>query len=216
MENKIIENLEQPEKVLNSQSEEISQIENRAEDRAGSGSKYGKFKDANALFEAYNNLQTDYTKKCQALSEFQKKTENATANINATAPANSFDWTQEARSFFESNAKAKKYEDKLARIIIEDKEIANSDAPLTKAWSKFVLENFHDKNDLATDENFLQEYIFNNEEITNKIIKNYFNSLNFPQNPTLMSMQKGSESLLSPKAKPKTIKEAGKLVEDMF
>ena len=32
----------------------------------------GKFKDAQALFDAYNNLQSDYTKKCQALAQLHK------------------------------------------------------------------------------------------------------------------------------------------------
>ena len=39
------------------------------------GSKYGKFKDADSLFTAYNNLESEYTKKCQAYSALKKEYE---------------------------------------------------------------------------------------------------------------------------------------------
>lgn len=39
------------------------------------GSNLGKFKDTESLLTAYNNLQSDYTKKCQTLSALQKQLE---------------------------------------------------------------------------------------------------------------------------------------------
>ena len=90
MKNKLV-NLEQLEKVLDSHGEEVSHIsvaketlfgnqtENRAEQTI-SGSKFGKFKNGEALLEAYNNLQSDYTKKCQALAEL--KQEKSQFNLN--------------------------------------------------------------------------------------------------------------------------------------
>ena len=58
-------NLEQPaEHLLKAQGEGILQGQERGEDlREDVGSKLGKFKDAEALMYAYNNLQSDYTKK---------------------------------------------------------------------------------------------------------------------------------------------------------
>ena len=43
------------------------------------GSMYGKFNDAKSLLDAYNNLQAEFTKKCQKLSEIEreKQTEQA-------------------------------------------------------------------------------------------------------------------------------------------
>lgn len=37
----------------------------------------GKFKDANALFKAYNSLQSEFTKRCQKLKELETALENA-------------------------------------------------------------------------------------------------------------------------------------------
>ncbi len=44
---------------------------------------YGKFKDANALLEAYNNLQSEFTKRCQRVKELEAQ---AAAVDKANAP----------------------------------------------------------------------------------------------------------------------------------
>ena len=41
------------------------------------GSPLGKFKDAKSLFGAYNELQSEFTRKCQKLSEANKKLEES-------------------------------------------------------------------------------------------------------------------------------------------
>ncbi len=55
----------EPTNALNKASEE------RVASDAGS-QELGKFKDANSLLEAYNNLQSEFTRKCQLLAELQK------------------------------------------------------------------------------------------------------------------------------------------------
>ena len=62
--------LEQPEMVLTSDGD--VEIDKKG-DSETSGSNLGKFRDARTLYEAYNNLHSDYTKKCQLLSALQKK-----------------------------------------------------------------------------------------------------------------------------------------------
>ncbi len=50
------------------QTEEVSEKEQGAESSAVS---LGKFKDANALLTAYNNLQAEFTKRCQRVKELE-------------------------------------------------------------------------------------------------------------------------------------------------
>ena len=42
------------------------------------GSPLGKFKDSEALLGAYNELQSEFTRKCQKLSETEKKLQDVT------------------------------------------------------------------------------------------------------------------------------------------
>lgn len=205
-------NLEQPKLVLH-QGEGISQNEIVGANKTGEGSKLGKFKNEEALLEAYNNLQSDYTKKCQALAQRQKEEKE---NDNTSPVSSNFNWAEHAKTFFENNPKAKKYEDKLVHIVLEDKLIQNNVNPLETAWNRFKETKFLDEEELASNESFLQKYIFNNNDIKNKIVTDYFNALNGVNSPTLIATQKGSESVLTPVVKPKTISEARKIVEDMF
>lgn len=209
-------NLEQPNENIISQGEGISQnVKNdRVEIDISEGSKYGKFKDAEALLNAYNNLQSDYTKKCQALSQLQKDCEDK--GLNKSPEQLKEEWEEKVESFFKTNENARKYEKDLVKIIMEDKDIASSDNPLNSAWDKFIKDNFFSKDELVNDENFLQNYILNNKDIKSRILRDYFSMLREEHSPTLIGVQKGSKTFLTPPSKPKSIKEAGKLVEDLL
>lgn len=68
------ENREQPTMEPTTALAEVD--EKRVVSDVGSQNNLGKFKDAQSLLEAYNNLQSAFTRKCQLLSELQKdKTE---------------------------------------------------------------------------------------------------------------------------------------------
>ena len=61
--------------ILNEQTSSASQTV-ITEEKAGDGSKevsFGKFKDAEALLNAYNSLQAEFTKRCQRIKELESK-----------------------------------------------------------------------------------------------------------------------------------------------
>ena len=209
-------NLEQPtQNLVKAHGKEILQEEEIGENlKDEGGSKLGKFKDAEALMFAYNNLQSDYTKKCQALSSLQKQ---VAENESKLSPEQKFAQTKlEAQKFFEADPIASEHIEEITKIAMQFDGQISSDNMFESAWSEYAKKNFVSKKTLANDPSFLQEYIFNNKQIKEKIVKEYFNSLNFASSPTLISAQKGANMVLAPQSKPKTIKDATKLVEDMF
>lgn len=221
--NGLLDNIEDKNKMhQNFNNENLSdkaskqEVENRAEFDTKNGSKYGKFKDAETLFEAYNNLQSDYTKKCQNLAEMQKKIEDKEKNQDFSPEQISMAFEKQSRSFFENNPLAEDYKTQIFNILQEDKLLWQTQNPFEQAWIKYLKNNFVDKKTLIKDPNFLEDYVFNNKEIVNKIIGNYFSQLHTQENPTLISNQKGSKTVLASLSKPTTIEEAGKLVEDLF
>lgn len=181
----------------------------------GSNNNLGKFKNSESLLNSYNNLQSDYTKKCQALKELQKQIEEEKAFLQAeTNFAEEFE--NLSNQFFEANPKAKKYEKALTNLILKDKDLKQSKTPFESAWLKFLQDNYLSPDEIITNENFLNNYIFNNEKIKSQIITDYFSNLKINSSPILISNQKGSKTIVSPSTKPKTIGEAGKLAEELF
>ena len=160
------ENLEQL--VEKGESLDIEPIE--------TGSKIGKFKDVNALLTAYNNLQSEYTKKCQAYSSLQKSLKDN---------SESFDLGKKA-STPETETKVEK--DNLSNddLSIEDRE------------------------------KLLQDYILNNPSLRDKLIAHYFDELILPKAPKLIGSDRGSNAMVSPVSKPKTLEDAERVVRDMF
>ena len=61
------------------------------------GSQLGKFSSPESLLEAYNNLQREFTKKCQKLSEYEKQNVD-----NAKGETSPSDETKEIAPAFES------------------------------------------------------------------------------------------------------------------
>ena len=56
------------------QTEELTQAETTKDtETAGTSVSLGKFKDVNALLNAYNSLQSEFTKRCQRIKELEKR-----------------------------------------------------------------------------------------------------------------------------------------------
>lgn len=196
---KELEKLEQPQEECHG---EASQESIRAEDNCGS--ILGKFKDTQSLEKAYENLQKEFTKKCQTLSDTQKKLESAYKETG----------TKEA--FFASNPTAKRYIDDLENIISSDKQIMDSDNPYMSAWDKFRKDNFVSKDDLAKDQEFLDKYILTNEDLKKRVIEEYFANISLQNIPPIIAKQIGSKSLLAKQNKPNSFAEAGALAKSLL
>lgn len=175
----------------------------------------GKFKNSDSLLSSYNALQSDYTKKCQALKELTKQIEEQNL-LKLEEENKQKEFEKNSKTFFENNLRAKKFEKELTQMILKDKELSLSQTPFETAWKKFLENNFYTPDELISDQNFLKNYVFNSEKIKEQIISQYFSGLKINSTPILISNQKGSKTILSPVDKPKSIKDAGKLAEEMF
>lgn len=173
------------------------------------GSTLGKFKDEKSLLEAYNNLQSEFTKKCQALSKLQNE-DNRKLPLFMEE-----DWDNRVKSFLENNPQAKEFSDCISKKILSDREIAMSENPLQLAWESVMKENFKSPKKLMEDTEFIEEYVLKNTEIKKKIIDEYFKGLNVSTSPIVMTGV-GGGSVLTPPNRPKTLKDANRIATEML
>lgn len=184
----------------------------------------GKFKNAKALLDAYNNLQAEFTKKSQQLSklkqdkanekedEFQENNENS-SKINQNTDENKENIEnidQELSLFLEKNNEAEKFGDEIKSHYLDKNQ-----NPFERAWASVVMSHIK-TNDNKINDPIINQYILNDENVKNKIIENYLNELNNSRPPIMMSSQSG-ERLSEVKAdNPKTLEEAKIMVGKMF
>ena len=177
--------LEEPANALNVANEESAVSENgsleqrqeESSDNLNSQSDnfekesqtFGKFKNAEALLEAYNNLQSEFTKKCQRLSELEKdKTEKATQEQNTESLLEN-----NLNQFLSKNAEAKDYAEELKQKISIQGDY--SENAFQNVWAGIVLD--HIKSKACVQDKIVDKYVLSDENVKNIVIQNYLNSL---------------------------------------
>ena len=188
------------------------------------GSPISKFKSVQELEKAYKNLEKEFTQKCQKIKELTDElssSDNAkdTAKIVAEEVAPEYeseDWEEKVVAFFSQNPTAKNYVQEISEVLENDEEIAKSKNSLQVALTKVLANKFVPQEVLASDDEFLEKFIYTNEKVSKKIIEKYLDDLEEKKSLPLISSSSGSGTFSSPVQKPKTIKDAGKMVEAYF
>lgn len=167
---------------------------------------FGKFKSAEDLLQAYNNLEAEFTKKCQRLSALEKeKSDQALPEINID---------EELESFLLKNADARQFSEEIKNYVQAD-GLQRVDKPFEAAWAKVVLDHISSSVNKAGDP-IVNRYVLSNEEIENKIVENYLNALKEQKTPMVLSSQKGERVSSVTPGTPSSLNEAKAMVEKMF
>ena len=181
-----------------------------------SGSRYGKFKDADSLYSAYNELQSEFTRKCQRLSELESmaldNVSNNTSNID-TPEEKTISWQDSVSDFVKNHKHAMLYSKDITSELLKDNTLTKDKKGLEIAYSRVIESKFQPKDEMVKDEAFLNEYILNNEDIKKRIINDYLKTMN--RAPTVLG-EKSTAVTLTPRTKASDLNEARKIVENML
>lgn len=201
------ENREQP-------MEEQTNALNKAEDESvasdigsqntDSAGEYGKFKSPEALLDAYNNLEKEFTRKCQRLSELEKdKTEE-----------NEISLEDKFSQFLSENTDAIGYSEEIMKIAQTDDKIKSLQDPFMAAWCKVLCEDVLHR--ASAGDYCLNKYVLSSEEIQHKIVEDYLGKLREQKNPVVISSSSGERVSSAEIEHPSTLEEAKQLVDKMF
>lgn len=169
----------------------------------GSNENFGKFKDAESLLKAYSNLEAEFTKKSQRLAALE--TENQDRQNAANQIKENERKVEEFITKFEI---AKPFSSALKETLAN-----NHNADINEEAFKMIANNYKSAKDYAEDQEFLNNYIFSNAEIKDKIVKDYLSQVS--QNSPI-KVQSGGNITLTPPRVPSTIKEAGMLAKSII
>lgn len=193
--------------------------------------KLGKFKSVEALMDAYENLQAEFTKKCQLLSQLKKSEENEEKvdmavvdnQENANSQSQKLDGVEESKEkknefseeglqeFLSQFGEAKGYEQEIKNNL---SSLSKQSDPYVVAWAEVLLKNLKESN--ASSDPIINQYVLSDEKVRNKILQDYFISLNKSQPPIVISSQSGERLSGVLPDSPKTLADAKKQLEKMF
>lgn len=159
-----------------------------------------KFNDYNKLLDSYNNLEKEFTKKCQELSQLKSGT-------SEVSPPQ-----QTSQQFFSQYPDAEIFREDIERGVTNPEYSEKPDA-YSRAYFDLLRKNYVSKDSLAKDDDFLQQYVLADEKTVAKLLQKV--SPTVTPLPTVISGNAGSMSVSLP-TRPKTIAEASKLAQELF
>lgn len=169
----------------------------------GSKPSFGKFKDAESLLKAYANLEAEFTKKSQKLATLETVHETQQKEINKRA-----EQEQRVNDFVTKFEIAKPFSSALKETLANNEELDIKEEAI-----KLISNNYKSAQDYANDNEFLNNYIYSNQQIKDKIVKEYLS--NVTQNSPIKMQSSGNLTLTPPK-QPTTIQEAGCLAKSII
>lgn len=205
----------------------LNPAESSAMSETGSQGDLGKFKNVQALMDAYENLQAEFTKKCQTLSQLQKEktSESITEkgeNIEQDKPANADPRTIEEpidesleddklEKFLECNIEASDYAEEIKERF---SSLDTKSDPVAVAWADVILSHLKDGDKLS--DPIINQYVLSDEKVRNRIVEDYLISLNNSKPPIIISSQSGERLSGVMPDSPRTLADAKKMVDEMF
>lgn len=191
----------------------------------------GKFKSVQALMDAYQSLQSEFTKKCQMLSELKKdKTADLSQkNLEENVENNEISSTQEGESEkIDDETLENSEEEKLKQFLLENSEAKEyveeikkrfsstapkQQNPYSVAWAEVVLNHLKEG---SLSDTIINQYVLSDEKVKNKIIEEYLTGLTNSNPPIIMSSQSGERLSGVLPDSPKSLAEAKRIMSKMF
>lgn len=170
----------------------------------GSNENFGKFKDAESLLKAYSNLEAEFTKKSQKLATLESEIEKQNTEQNKQAELN-----KRVEEFVSKFDFVKPFTGALKETLT-----SNENAILSEEAMHLIAKSYKTAEDYSKDSEFLNNYIYSNNEIKEKIVKEYLSKIT---QSSPIKVDSGSSSItLTPPKQPATIQEAGKLAKSII
>ncbi len=182
----------------------MEEMEQPKENTIGSNEGYGKFKDAESLLKAYNNLEAEFTKKSQRLKALEiEQSERSHEDIRRA------EIERKVGEFATKFEIIKPFSSALKESMIADENLS-----LAETAMDLVQKNYKRAEDYICDEEFLNNYVYSNQEIKDRIVKDYLSKV-AQNSPIKMDLGSGNIPLTPPNV-PTTIAEAGRLAKSII
>ena len=182
-----------------------------AEESLGTAEEFGKFKDVKSLLNAYNALQSEFTRRCQKVKELER--ENLLIK-KEQADGHSFvdehEW--EKKAFLEIFPNAEEEYSSLKNSAFDSD---GSKGWIGRAYLKKLTQNYEDKINYLTSLDYIKEAVNNNEELKSQIIKDYLIGVQNSK-PSIRLISGNGMATTSPPSKPKSLADAGDLARQIF
>ena len=184
----------------------------------GSTASVGKFANSDELLKAYTRLEAEFTKKCQQLKESERRSETPELPSEREGSAPLYerdDWEDKVADFVGKYPIAQDYAGEIGRVLKEDPDLAARDGCLEIALGRALAKEYKTPESIIEDETFLEKYVYGNDRIRDRVIKDYLAELS-PLAGAPRTLPHGGAAAILPPTRARSIEEAGAMAEKLI
>lgn len=171
------------------------------------GVPVGKFKNVEDLMQAYDHLQAEFTRKCQRLSELEKKDKMSEENIEKK-------FENDFKTFLLNNQDAFAYAEEIKGRVEADESLKTQEGAFEKVWADMIYQKLSSPEREKDD--FVQNLVLKDKNLENLIIENYMKQLQEQKTPHIMTTSSGERVTKVATPKPNSFEDAKKIVMDLL
>ena len=178
----------------------------------------GKFANSEELLKAYQNLEAEFTRKCQQLKESERRsepTEDPKGEDGSAPLYEREEWDDKVAAFLGKYPIAEEYAAEISRVLSEDPALAKQENCLEVALGKALGANYRKPESMIEDEAFLEKYVYHNDKIRDKVIQDYLEGLS-PLAGAPRTLPHGGAAAIIPPFRASSIEEAGAMTEKLI
>ena len=174
---------------------------------------FGKFKDAKGLLEAYNSLQSEFTRRCQKVKELEREIEKLKGSEQVNTPSEKLSIEGECDGFLSAFPQAKQHLKSLYDIA--ESKGDESYGRLERAYIDKLISDLKTQRDYFTSKEYFDSVISKSDDLKNGIIRGYLDEI-YATKSSVPLISGDGKVCITPPSNPKTIFEAGNLAKQIF
>lgn len=174
---------------------------------------YGKFSSAKDLLDAYNSLQSEFTRRCQKVKELER--ENDCLKKTEKPPIDSVLSSGQAGkpSFKDTYPETQGIMKSLYDLAASSGD--DAEGFLERAYVKYLKNKVESDNEYYSSKEYIRSKINGDNDIKNEIIREYLDGVNASK-PKVWQYMGNGDGVISAPSKPKTLQEATKIALQIF
>ena len=180
---------------------------------ANTQNKYGKFNSLESLVDAYNSLQSEFTRRCQKVKELEREIEMSNSKNQPNKEFEENDILREKSTILQIFPQTKDMVESLVEIA--EKNGDNQNGRLYRAYAEILLKEKEESEKMYNSLEYLTKQVELNPSLYESVVRSYLNKIN-SHAPSLHLTSGNGTAFITPPSKPKTITEAGNLAKEIL
>ena len=187
-----------------------------AEEDLGNGKQtetYGRFKDAKGLLDAYNSLQSEFTRRCQRVRELEREIEKIKSTEQPIKDSVQFSNGEECKGFLSRFPEAQQHLESLYSIAATNGD--ESHGRLERAFIDKLKTDIKNQYEYFTSKDYLDSVLRVSEDLKDEIIRGYLDKI-YATKSNVPLISGDGKACITPPSNPKNIAEAGNIAKQIF